>query len=84
MNLHAMHIEVVAGFVVAFFILVAAFLAIDAERIIRRLDYILTAIKALREDAKREEAEDMTGGRKMRLPETGPRLLHGHSRKGLG
>ena len=54
MNLHAMHIEVVAGFVVAFFILVAAFLAIDAERIIRRLDDIRTATEALRKDDKRE------------------------------
>ena len=41
MSLHAVHIDLtlrVAAIVAAFFVLIAAFLAIDAERIIRRLD----------------------------------------------
>ena len=56
MNLHAMqmHIDLtvrVIAVVAAFFILIAAFLAIDVERIIRRLDDIR---EALRKDNKRE------------------------------
>lgn len=49
MNLHAMHIDLtlrVVAVVAAFFVLIAAFLAIDAERIIRRLDDIRTATEA--------------------------------------
>jgi hypothetical protein len=54
MNLHAMHIDLtlrVVAVVAAFFVLIAAFLAIDVERIIRRLDDIR---EVLRKDDKRE------------------------------
>ena len=55
-----MHIDLtmrVVAIVVAFFILVTVFFAIDAERVIRRLDDIRAALEALRKDDKQERQE---------------------------